>query len=176
MGALGGDVAPVLPLVAAPATVDFAAFYRRELPRLTALAVALVGTAEAEEIAQEALLRAHRAWRRIERYDRPGAWVRRVALNLATSRRRRLSNEARALARSARATPLATPPPEVEEVWAHVRSLPERQATAIALYYLDDLSIADLAAVMGCAEGTAKAHLHKARQALARRLDDPEAR
>ena len=167
-------LAPVIPLLPPPPVLDFTTFYRAELPRLTALAAALAGAAHAEEIAQEALLRAHREWPRIERYDRPGAWARRVALNLARSRMRRTSSEARALARAARQQPLAAPPPDIEEVWAHVRALPERQATAVALFYLGDLSIADLAEAMGCAEGTAKAHLFKARQALARRLTSTE--
>jgi RNA polymerase sigma-70 factor (ECF subfamily) len=55
-----------------------------------------------------------------------------------------------------------------------VRSLPERQAAAVALHYLEDLSIADIAAVLECAEGTAKSHLHKARAALAQRLRTEE--
>jgi DNA-directed RNA polymerase specialized sigma24 family protein len=44
----------------------------------------------------------------------------------------------------------------------------------VTLHYLHDLSIADMAVAMDCAEGTAKAHLHKARTALAAHLDkDP---
>jgi RNA polymerase sigma-70 factor, ECF subfamily len=51
-----------------------------------------------------------------------------------------------------------------------VRALPSRQAQAVALYYLEDRSIQQTAAVLGCAEGTVKAHLAKARRALAQRL------
>jgi RNA polymerase sigma factor (sigma-70 family) len=51
-----------------------------------------------------------------------------------------------------------------------VRALPQRQAQAVALYYLEDLSIQQTAAVLDCAEGTVKAHLAKARRTLARRL------
>jgi RNA polymerase sigma-70 factor (ECF subfamily) len=40
----------------------------------------------------------------------------------------------------------------------------------VALHYLEDLSVADIARVLGCAEGTVKAHLHHGREALARRL------
>jgi len=173
----GGAVAPpeLIPLAPVPPTyLDFATFYRRELPALVALATAVGGHACAEEVAQEALLRAHREWGRIERYDKPGAWVRRVAINLATSDRRRRASEARALARVARRPILDAPPPEVDGFWALVRTLPPRQAAAVALHYLDDLSLAELADALGCAEGTAKAHLHKARQSLARHLADQE--
>lgn len=167
----GAPLAPVVPLTpTAPTELDFDRFYRRELPAIVAVVAAVGGHAHAEEIAQEALLRAHRDWTRIQRYDKPGAWVRRVALNLASSQRRRRSSEARALALVAQRPQLPAPPPEVDGFWALVRELPPRQAAAVALHYLEDLSIADIAAALDCAEGTAKAHLHKARQTLAHRL------
>jgi RNA polymerase sigma-70 factor (ECF subfamily) len=169
------EEAAILPSGPVPPTyLDFTAFYRRELPAIVTLAAAIAGTDRAEEIAQEALLRAHRDWSRIERYDKPGAWVRRVAINLATSTRRRRTSEARALAQVAGRRQLDAPPPEVDGFWALVRQLPDRQAAAVALHYLEDLSIADMAAVLDCAEGTAKAHLHKARHTLASLLDDQE--
>jgi RNA polymerase sigma-70 factor (ECF subfamily) len=171
-GAELGEVVPLLP--EPPAVLDFTSFYRRQLPALVAVATAMTGAGVGEEIAQEALLRAHRDWARVARYDKPGAWVRRVAINLALSQRRRLSSEAKALARVAQRPVPAAPAPEVEELWAHVRALPARQAAAVALHYLDDLAIADLAAALGCAEGTAKSHLHRGRLALARRLAEQE--
>ena len=78
-------------------TGDYTTFFRGELRSLVALAAAIAGADRAEEIAQEALLRAHREWDRIARYDKPGAWVRRVTINLATSSRRRRLSERRAL-------------------------------------------------------------------------------
>jgi RNA polymerase sigma-70 factor, ECF subfamily len=51
-----------------------------------------------------------------------------------------------------------------------VRALPHRQAQAVALYYLEDLSIRQAAGVLDCAEGTVRAHMARARRALARRL------
>jgi RNA polymerase sigma factor (sigma-70 family) len=151
-------------------TDDYATFFRRELPGLVALAAAIAGPDRGEEIAQEALLKAHREWHRIARYDKPGTWARRVTINLATSARRRRGAESRALQRVASRRQLPVPPPEVDGFWALVRTLPHRQAAAVALHYLDDLSIAEMADALGCAEGTAKAHLHKARTTLAARL------
>lgn len=171
------DVAQIIPLPlppAAPSDDGFADLYRRELPRLVTLAAAIAGAAVAEELAQEALLRAHRDWVRVRQLDKPGAWVRRVTINLATSSRRRTSAEARALARVARRRPVVAPPPEVDGFWQLVRRLPDRQAAAVALHYLEDRSLHDIADALGCSEGTAKAHLYKARQTLARQLGNQE--
>jgi RNA polymerase sigma-70 factor, ECF subfamily len=165
---------PPVPVPFERFTTDYTTFFRSELRSLVALAAAIAGTERAEEIAQEALLRAHREWDRIARYDKPGAWVRRVTINLATSTRRRRSSERRALQRVASRRQLDAPPPDVDGFWTLVRRLPDRQAAAVALYYLDDLSIADIADALGCAEGTAKAHLHQARQTLAEQLRDEE--
>jgi len=151
-------------------TGDYTAFFRREVRPLVALAAAIAGADRAEEIAQEALLRAHREWDRIGRYDKPGAWVRRVTINLATSSQRRRGAERRALQRVATRRQLDAPPPEVDGFWALVRQLPDRQAAAVALHYVSDLSIVEIADALSCAEGTAKAHLHKGRHNLAARL------
>ena len=58
-----------------------------------------------------------------------------------------------------------------ERFWAEVRQLPRRQAQVIALHYMYDLSVADVAATLGCAEGTVKVHLSRGRAALAPRLN-----
>ena len=137
------------------------------------LVYALSGSrAGAEDIAQEAFLRAYRDWDRVRSYEHQAAWVRRVAANLATSGLRRKVVEARALVRlTARREPALDPlPASNAEFWRVVRALPQRQAQAVALYYLEDLSIAQTAVVLDCAEGTVKAHLAKARRTLARRL------
>src|SRR5687768_10837221 len=83
-----------------PQTDDFDRLYRQEYAPLVRLAWTLTGRwAVAEELVQEAFLRAHRRWDTIGTYQRPGAWVRRILLNLATSRARRMAAEARALVR-----------------------------------------------------------------------------
>lgn len=159
----------------------FGAFFADEYPRLVAMVQALSGDrGHAEDVAQEALLRAYRRWDVVGRYERPGAWCRRVALNLATSARRRRRSEARAVIRLTTrperpaGDPVADPVVSAD-VWAVVRTLPRQQAAALVLYYLADESVAALAESLGCAPGTAKAHLHQGRAALAARLGtDPE--
>jgi RNA polymerase sigma factor (sigma-70 family) len=152
---------------------SFDHFYLQEYPRVVKLAYALSGSrTSAEDIAQEAFLRAYRDWDRVGSYEHQAAWVRRVAANLATSGLRRRLLEARALARlAARREPALDPlPADNTDFWRAVRALPHRQAHAVALYYLEDLSIQQTAAVLDCAEGTVRAHLAKARRGLARRL------
>ena len=60
---------------------------------------------------------------------------------------------------------------EADEVWDEVRKLPRRQAQATVLHYVDQLSVAEIAEVMGVSPGAVKAHLHKARAHLSRRLE-----
>jgi Sigma-70 region 2 len=114
----------------------FEQFYGREYSRVVGFAYALAGSWEAaEDAAQEAFLRAHREWARVGRYDQPGAWVLRVAANLAVSAFRRRLTEARALVHlAARRQP--DPPLEGEAVdfWRAVRALPglERVTSAPA--------------------------------------------
>ncbi len=51
-------------------------FYLREFPRMVAVAYGLSGSRwAAEELAQEALLRAYKSWNSIATYDKPGAWL-----------------------------------------------------------------------------------------------------
>jgi RNA polymerase sigma-70 factor, ECF subfamily len=97
-----------------------------------------------------------------------------VAANRAVSLRRHRMVEARALLRLAARRPAAVEEAGVEaaaDFWRAVRALPRRQAQAIALFYLDGWPTAEIAGVLGCSDATVRAHLHKGRLALARRLD-----
>jgi len=148
---------------------DLDDLYRREYRSVVALAYGLSGSrSAAEELAQEAFLEAHRAWDRIGAYDDPGAWVRRVVANRSVSRVRRSVAEVRALTRIAGRRELPAELPENDaEFWRAVRRLPDRQAQVIALHYLEDRSIADIADVLGISPDTVKVHLHRGRKALA---------
>lgn len=151
----------------------FEALYRSDFPRVVALLYGLTGSrAGSEEIAQEAFLAAHRRWADIASLDNPGAWVRRVAINRGVSTARRRMAEVRALSRLAgqrRPLPerLAS---DDEEFWGAVRGLPKRQAQTLALHYAEDLPVAEIAEILGCAEATVRVHLHRGRKALALRL------
>ena len=156
----------------------FEQFYEREYPRVVSFAYALGGSwFAAEDAAQEAFLRAHRDWEKIGRYQQPGAWVRRVVANLGASAFRHRMAEARALVRlAARREP--DPPLEAEtaDFWRAVRALPARQRQAVALFYLEDWPTAEIGRFLGCSDATVRGHLHRGRQALAKRLGHPRVR
>jgi RNA polymerase sigma-70 factor (sigma-E family) len=156
---------------------SFEGFYQREFPRMVTLAYAVSGSrAAAEDIAQDALLEARERWDMIGDYDKPGAWLRRVTIQLASKRLRRARAEAAAWFRLGAPEPIPPGPDEVEDVLRAIRRLPLRQRAAVTLCYLEDRSVREVAEILGCAEGTAKAHLHKARISLARMLGEETGR
>lgn len=142
--------------------------YEASYRRLVAQAYAVAGDrVEAEDAVQEAFARAVAAGDRFRRLDNPEAWLRTVALNVLRRRWRRASLF-RAL------TPrLATPAdvPGISEdhvaVVEGLRSLPFQQRETLALFYLGDLSVQEVAATLGVAEGTVKSRLTRGRTALA---------
>lgn len=148
--------------------ISFETFYQSEYRGMLGIALALArDTSVAEDLVQEAFISAHNRWDRVSQYDSPRAWVRRVLINKATSVRRRLRAELRAIARIGPPDP--GPPdlsPETNEVWIEVRRLPRRQQQAVALHYVGQLSMAEIADAMGCSQGAVKSHLHRAREAL----------
>lgn len=148
----------------------FEAFFRAEHPRVVALGMAITGSSElAKDLAQEAFLRAYRDWERLSSYDRPEQWVRRVAVNLAMDDHRRRRTARRAVERIPPSPPLV-PDLVADEWWHVVRELPERQRAAVALHYLDDLPVVEVARLLGVTDGTVKASLAHARATLAKRL------
>ena len=125
----------------------------------------------AADCVADAFERAYVRWWRIRRYEDPVGWVRRVAINRARDHARRAATARRA---SERLEP-------VESAWAPdvppidlaqtLRSLPERQQVAAALYYVEDLPVSEIATAMGISDGAVKFHLHAARKALRARLE-----
>lgn len=151
---------------------DFDDFYRRELSAMVALAGAITGSnIVAEDLAQEALVRAYKQWDKIGRYDKPGAWLRRVTINLALSTRKRLGAELKAKLRLSNAPTTAPTDGQFDDVWEAVAKLPGKQRAAVALHYLEDRSVADIATILDCSESTAKVHLHRGRTQLASLLE-----
>ena len=76
---------------------DLVRFCDEQFPRLVRMLDLLVGDVHvAEELAQEALVRASSRWTTVRDLDAPVVWLRVVARNLATSRWRRLQAERRA--------------------------------------------------------------------------------
>lgn len=154
---------------------EFAQLVEREGRGLVAAVTVIVGDVHrAEEIVQDTFERCFRRWNRVSRLDRPGAWVRRVALNGAISAARRSTSENRAVERLAAAGPApdggADPLAALDDagIWAAVRALPREQATAIALRYGADLGVEEIAETMQVSVASVKSLLHRGRAALRR--------
>jgi RNA polymerase sigma-70 factor (ECF subfamily) len=150
----------------------FERFYESQFGPMVGLAYQLTGRRDvAEDLVQEAMVRAYEGWGRISSYERPDLWLRRAVLNLATSRWRRQRTAARSWIASGRPTDVPGPSAETDAVWEQVRGLPRRQAEVVVLYYGCDLPVDDVAAILECSAGTVRTHLVRARAALAVCLD-----
>ena len=148
-------------------TAAFEQFFLAEHPKLVALGLGWIGDREAaRDLAQEALTRAFLQWSMVGRLDLPGAWVRRVMINLLIDHRRQHERERRAVVRLDRTAAAAGPEPTTRAWWDAVRSLPDRERAAVTLHYLEDLSVAEVAGILEVQRGTVKASLSHAREKL----------
>lgn len=109
----------------------------------------------AEDVTHDAFAAALETWDGLEN---PPGWVRSVVANKARSAWRRMDAERRAVERLESPVVVGQEfPAETEEFWGLVRTLPARQAQAIALFYLEDRPVAEIAEILGCEESTARA-------------------
>lgn len=155
--------------------MDFDAFYRDTSRRLLRYAYGLTGDpGEAQDLVQEAYARAWQRRNRLTGYEDPEAWLRLVVNRLSTDRWRRLSVRR---ARAASEPPLPPAPPPSEDVVLLVRAmrtLPAAHRQALALHYLLDRSVAEIAAETGASTGTVKSWLSRGRAGLAAALGTDE--
>lgn len=123
----------------------------------------------AEEVTQDAFLHLYERWGGVVHIDHPAAWVRKVAARAAV----RQAKQARARGE--------TRPDEEATAWDHlpdvdlvraVASLAPQQRAAVALYYLEDLPVEEVAHLLGVSASTVKQHLHRARARLATLLSE----
>jgi RNA polymerase sigma-70 factor (ECF subfamily) len=152
---------------------SFDEFYRATSRRLVQYAYALTGDlATAQDLVQEVYLRAWQRWSRLAEYEAADAWLRVVLSRLATDRWRRMRSMRTALARTG--PPGAVGPPSDDGVLLvrAMRQLPDTQRRALALHYLYDMSVEDIAAETGSPSGTVKSWLSRGRTALAAALGD----
>ena len=153
---------------------SFEQFFRAEYRSLVALGAWLTGDrATGEDLAQDALRTAHGRWGAVSGYERPGTFVRRVVINLASNERRRRGRERAAVGRLTVAAESSAPGPAMAEpdpLWAEVAALPMQQRAAIGLRYLEDRTTAEIAEALECSEATVRVHLHRAHRRLAERL------
>jgi RNA polymerase sigma-70 factor (sigma-E family) len=147
---------------------DFSEFVAGSLARLLRFGHVLTGDPEtAADLVQEALARTLRAWRR-RPIDNPHAFVRKVMVNSYASAWRRGRRAPTSL------DPAGLPAglddlravDERDAVWRALRLLPPRQRAVTVLRYYDDLTEAEIAAVMGTSAGTVKSQAARALRRL----------
>ncbi len=147
---------------------SFDEFYRGTSRRLLHYAYALTGDlSEAQDLVQEVYVRAWQRWGRISAYDSAESWLRLVLARLATDRWRRLASFRSAMTRSGPERSVDGPGDDTVVLVRALRRLPESQRRAIALHYLYDLSVDDIAMETSVATGTVKSWLSRGRAALA---------
>jgi len=151
--------------------------FRRDYARLVALARLLIDRPEeAEEIVQEAFVRAYAAGDRLEQRDDPRAYVQRSVVNLARDGLRRRRTVRRApvplVVSGDGADVDAIGDENRREIVAALRTLPERQRACVALRYLLDLSTAETALALEISTGAVKTHLSRGLAALQAALED----
>lgn len=154
----------------------FEALVRAHQDRLYSIALRCLGDpSEAEEVAQDTFVRAYRALGGYEsvriRELHLRAWLATIAIRQCRTRaaRRRLASAPLvADGRLDPVAPLAQTPHEAvarregaERLAVHVAALPERYRTAVVLRHVDGLSYPEMSEVLGRAEGTVKAQVHR---------------
>lgn len=152
---------------------DFTTFYVASHRTTVVQLYPMLGNlAEAEDVAQEAFLRALRHWSRIRHYDSPEAWVRRVAFNLAASRLRRASRAASALIRLG--PPPAVPPISVDAVALAeaLQHLPARQRASVVLFHMVGVPVEEIADLLSAPPATVRTWLVRGRRRLAHLLQE----
>ncbi len=156
--------------------MTFDEFTRQRLPGLARFAAMIcVDRGLAEDVVQEVLLRVHRRWAEIDRLAHPDAYVRRMIVNEYLSWKRKW----------ARVVPTEIVPEneigadpfdqlgDRAQLAAEMVRLPRRQRVVVVLRFYGGLSDAEIAADLGCSQGTVRSHMSRALATLRVQLDVP---
>jgi RNA polymerase sigma-70 factor (sigma-E family) len=163
-----------MPVPRPPSDAEFGELVHASWASLYRTAYLLLGDhAEAEDLVQTALAKTYASWSRVRSLEAAPAYARTVLVNTAASwvRRRGWRNErptADLPDHPAVTGDLADRPTLV----AALATLAPRQRAVVVLRYYDDLSVAEVAAALGCSEGTVKSQTHDALGRLRALLGD----
>lgn len=157
------------------APADFTRFVDNEYASIVqAIDLVLGGQhAVAEELAQEAFLRASSRWERVGTLDSPGGWVAHVALNLARSQLRTRRAARRAQIRLGSERPASTDHDEQLSVHRALASLPREQRELVVLRYLLGFTSAEVAEMTGLRPDNVRKICSRALAVLRVELDTP---
>lgn len=151
---------------------EFSEYFAERAPVLRRVAFVIVQDwHSAEDVTQLAFAKLYVAWPRV-RQETIDAYARKIVVNEALSLRRRHPRER-----------LTASPPDAPDVSRSTDSpldvghalglLPERQRAIVALRFIEDLSVADVAQVLGIAEGTVKSQTSRALETLRTNVSPP---
>jgi RNA polymerase sigma-70 factor (sigma-E family) len=151
---------------------DFEGYAATRVPALLRFAYLLTGDrALAEDVVQEALIKVCVGWDRVVAADSADAYVRRMVLNeFLRWRRRRASREVVGPVpdRAHDALNVVDELAERDLVWHALQRLPRRQRSVLVLRYYESLPDAEIAAALGCTEGTVRSLASRAFEVLRR--------
>lgn len=131
---------------------------------------------DAEDVAQEAVTKAHRELRQLRERDRLKAWLARMAWRMALDRRqasvRRTNREEQAPEPASAPTSedLVLSAERSARLWAAIDGLSEKLRLVVILYSIEEHDLGSVARMLGIPEGTVKSRLFEARQQLRERL------
>jgi RNA polymerase sigma-70 factor (ECF subfamily) len=159
-------------------TRAFERLYREHTGRVYGLCLRMTREPHAaEDCTQETFINAWRALAQFETRSSFATWLHRIAVNVALARRRKAARDEPVAADAEveeegveRDWTLETPV-EVEEIEAAIGTLPQGARDALVLHALYGYSHTEAAQMLGVAEGTCKAQLHRARALLRQRLN-----
>jgi RNA polymerase sigma-70 factor (ECF subfamily) len=127
----------------------------------------------AEDCTQETFINAWRALDRFQTRSSLATWLHRIAVNVALGKRRKaspVSDTEQVEDNSSESAWTLETPLEVDEIESAIAGLPEGARDVLVLYAIYGYSHSETAEMLGVAEGTCKAQLHRARGLLRDRL------
>lgn len=155
-----------------PLDHEFHDFFGRWMPVLSGYLAHTFGDYHAEDVAIEAMVAAQVRWDVLRKYDKPEAWLFKVAQRMMV---RAVSRDGRAAGGSVVDDLAVSDSSEGQiqkiDIEEAIRLLPCREAQAVWLHYIAGFDIASTASVMGLAAGTVKRNLFDARLRLKETLD-----
>ena len=154
---------------------DVTTLFNLHYARLVRSLTVICGNSEeAADAVQEAFVKAHLKWRKISTYDDPVGWIRRVAINKVRDGHRSKVRRDRAVERMGHQATLTSEQPAIDEVAELLSTLPKQQRAAAAMFYVEQLSVLEIADALEISEGAVKFHLHQARQKLRAHIESRE--
>jgi RNA polymerase sigma-70 factor, ECF subfamily len=154
---------------------DVTTLFNLHYARLVRSLTVICGNSEeAADAVQEAFVKAHLKWRKISTYDDPVGWIRRVAINKVRDGHRSKVRRDRAVERMGHQATLTAEQPAIDEVAELLSTLPKQQRAAAAMFYVEQLTVLEIADALEISEGAVKFHLHQARQKLRAHIESRE--